>query len=141
LNSIHIKGRLTRDPDFKTLDSGKSVVTFSVAVNRRYQKDTADFFTVTAWEKTAELINTHFIKGQEILIEGEMQSRKYTDKDGNKRTAWEIRLENFDFCGGKKDNSIDISADDIPPNAPAASASTGSNNDFVEIAGDDDLPF
>lgn len=139
MNSIHIKGRLTRDPDFKTLDSGKSVVTFSVAVNRRYQKDVSDFFTVTAWEKTVELINKFFVKGQEIIVEGEMQSRGYTDRDSNKRTAWEIRLENFDFCGSKSDNSG--GGRSATSENPPSSVSTGDSGDFVEIDGDDDLPF
>ena len=142
MNSIHIKGRLTRDPELRNTDSGKQVANISVAVNRRFQKDKADFFNVTAWEKSAEFLNKYFRKGQEILVEGEMQSREYTDKDGNKRTAWDIRAENIEFCGSKSDNAGNSQQPSSQANYPAAGTPDVSpSSNFQEIPTDDDLPF
>jgi len=98
---------------------------------------------VVAWRSTAEFVQKYFHKGSQIIVEGRIQTRKWKDNDGNNRYATEIVASQVNFCGSKKDNPIDISADDTAPQttAPAASVSTGSNDDFVEIAGDDDLPF
>lgn len=134
MNNIVIKGRLCDFPELKQTNSGKSVTNFNVAVNRRFQKDTADFFTIVAWEKTADFICKYFGKGQEILIQGEMQSRKWEDKDGNKRVSWELIANNVEFCGSKADNA----------NLGGAGANvnvTASTADYTTIEGDDDLPF
>lgn len=146
MNSISIKGRLTRDPETRHTDSGKSVTNFSVAVNRRFQRDKTDFFNVTAWEKTGEFVDKYFRKGNEIVVEGEMQSREYTDGDGNKRIVWELIAGNVEFCGSKSDNESptsgrsyqpatklpDIEADEPKPHQEA----------FMEqTVADDDLPF
>lgn len=159
MNAIIIKGRLTRDPEMRNTQTGKSVTNFSVAVNRRFQKDKADFFNVTAWEKTGEFVNKYFRKGQEIAVQGEMQSRDYTDHDGNKRNAWDLIASNVEFCGSKADNQGGTSggsyqpvsgpAPDISPNdsipagssTPAPAYSNGDTGDFEEIPSDDDLPF
>ncbi len=150
MNAIIIKGRLTRDPEMRNTQAGKSVTNFSVAVDRRFQKDKADFFNVTAWGKTGEFVNKYFHKGQEIAIEGEMQSRDYTDRDGNKRNAWDLIASNVEFCGSKADNqgsaggayhsagpAPDVSADDSKP----ANSSGNKSDDFQEVPPDDDLPF
>lgn len=150
MNSISIKGRLTRDPEMRNTQTGKSVTNFSVAVDRRFQKDKADFFNVTAWEKTGEFVSKYFHKGQEIIVQGEMQSRDYTDRDGNKRNAWDLIASNAEFCGSKADNQSstggayhsadrapDVSADDEKPAYSAGNKS----DDFEEIPADDDLPF
>lgn len=148
MNSISIKGRLTRDPETRNTQTGKSVTNFSVAVDRRFQKDKTDFFNVTAWEKTGEFVSKYFHKGQEIIVQGEMQSRDYTDKEGNKRNAWDLITSNVEFCGSKADSqgnsggtyrpttgpAPDVSADD-----PAPAAIQPSEN-FQQVA-DDDLPF
>lgn len=144
MNSIHIKGRLTRDPETRHTDSGKSVTNFSVAVNRRFQRDKADFFNVTAWEKTGEFVDKYFRKGNEIIVEGEMQSREYTDRDGNKRIAWELIAGNVEFCGGKSDSSQPATQPPQPPHTSAAAYQPNINpdpGDFQEIPTDDDLPF
>ncbi|TQI68976.1 single-stranded DNA-binding protein [Clostridium sp. KNHs216] len=147
MNTIIIKGRLVRDPEMRHTDSGKSVTNFSVAVNRRFQKDKADFFNVTAWEKTGEFVDKYFHKGQEIAVQGEMQSREYTDRDGNKRTAWDVIASNVEFCGSKSDSEGNSGgsyqpvthAPDIPPDAPQYAK--GDTGDFEQMPIDDDLPF
>ena len=139
MNKIIIKGRLTKNPELKTTDSGISFCNVDVAVDRSYHKDgeekQCDFFQCTFWRKGAEFIVKYFTKGQEILIDGEMQSRKYQDKEGNNRTAWSIENCHAEFCGGKKDN-----------NSSTSEAVTGTveptNNDYQMLEDDDEqLPF
>lgn len=140
MNSIHIKGRLTRDPETRHTDSGKSVTNFSVAVNRRFNRDKADFFNVTAWEKTGEFVEKYFHKGSEIIVEGEMQSREYTDRDGNNRIAWDLIAGNVEFCGSKSDSAA-LPTDNRQSAATTAPNVNPSPEDFQEIPTDDDLPF
>lgn len=88
-NLVVLTGRLTADPELKTTQSGISVTSFSVAVNRPYrtvEEQQTDFINVVAWRKTAEFIAKYFKKGNMIGIEGSIQTRKYTDKNGNNRT-------------------------------------------------------
>ena len=89
MNCIIIKGRLTADPELRRTQSDTAVCTVNVAVDRPYSKDKeTDFFSVVFWRQTAEFVSKYFTKGQEILVQGEMQSRHYTDKEDNKRIAW-----------------------------------------------------
>ena len=108
INTAVIMGRLTADPELKTTASGLSVLSFSVAVDRNYQKEgeekAVDFINVVAWRKTAEFVSKYFHKGSMIAVEGSIQTRKYEDKDGNKRTAFEILANTVSFCG-KEANS------------------------------------
>jgi single-strand DNA-binding protein len=107
LNVIVIHGRLTANPELKQTQSGVSVCTFTVAVDRSYSKDEkiTDFFTVTAWRGLAEFVAKYFTKGKEIALQGEMQSRKWVDNDGNNRVSWEVLASSVDFCGSKSDTS------------------------------------
>lgn len=110
LNRIIIHGRLTKDPELRYTQSGKPVASFTVAVDR--QKDGADFFDVTAWDKLGETASKYLGKGREVIVQGRMQSNAYEDKNGNKRTAWGIQAETFDFCGSKKDSGgVNVEAD------------------------------
>lgn len=131
LNSVVIMGRLTAAPELKTTNSGVSVTSFTVAVDRRFQKQgedkQADFLNVVAWRQTADFVCNYFNKGSMIAVQGELQTRSYKDKDGNKRTATEIVADNVSFCGGKKDSA-------------AAEPAGGDNYDYT-AASDDDLPF
>lgn len=106
LNKVILQGRLCADPEMRTTQTGTSVTTFTLAVDRDYkgkdgQRD-ADFLTCVAWKATAEHIDRWFTKGQLALIEGQIQTRNYTDKEGNKRTATEIAVSSIHFCGPKK---------------------------------------
>lgn len=108
MNSIIIKGRLTADPELRHTQSDTAVCTVNVAVDRPYSKDKeTDFFTVVFWRQTAEFVSKYFSKGQEILVQGEMQSRHYTDKEDNKRIAWEIKADRVEFCGNKGQSGDD----------------------------------
>lgn len=106
MNKIIIKGRLTRDPELRQTGSGVSVCNITVAVDRAYSKEDkqTDFFDCVFWRQGAEFVSKYFAKGREILVEGEMQSRKYQDKEGSNRTAWEVCNAHAEFCGSKSDS-------------------------------------
>ena len=113
MNIIAIKGRLVRDPEVRKTPNDISVCTITVAVDRSFssggEKQT-DFFDCVFWRQGAEFISKYFSKGKEIIVQGEMQSRKWTDKEGNNRTSWEIQNAHAEFCGGKSDNSASADA-------------------------------
>lgn len=104
INLITIHGRLTQDPELKQTQSGVSVCNFTVAVDRSYsngEDKITDFFTVVCWRGLADMVAKYFGKGKEIIVSGEMQSRKWQDNDGNNRVSWEIQANTVDFCGSK----------------------------------------
>lgn len=102
MNKIVITGNLTKDPELRTSNSGLKVTSFSVAVKRPYAKNgEVDFIDCTAFRQTAEFISKYFFKGKPILVEGHLQSRTW-EKDGVKRKAWEIIVDNVEFNGGDK---------------------------------------
>lgn len=98
-------GRLVADVELRSTNSGKSVCAFTVAINRRGKDAGTDWVDCVAWEKTAEFISKHFNKGQQIAITGRLQTRSYEDKNGGKRKAVEVVVEEVDFCGSKPQNS------------------------------------
>lgn len=106
LNHIVIMGRLTRDPELRTTQSGVNVASFTVACDRDYQSGGSerqtDFIDVIAFKNTASFIERNFHKGQLIVVDGRLQSRKWEDRDGNKRVSWEVVAENVYFGGDKK---------------------------------------
>lgn len=104
INTIVISGRLGRDPEMKYTQAGKAVTSFSVAVDRRGRDAGADWFQVTAWEKLGELCSEHLAKGRQVVIRGRMTSREY-EKDGAKRTAWDLIAEDVQFIGPRDDEA------------------------------------
>ena len=155
LNSIAIQGRLVHTPEAKVTKSGKDVCTFSIACDRQSggQKET-DFFNCTAFGNTALFVSKWFQKGSLILVTGSIQTRKYTDKQGNNRTAVEVVANNINFAGPKSSNAGDgngyqnaaPSYQNAAPARPAAveaapSYSAGNADDFAVIDDSDDLPF
>lgn len=111
LNQITVMGRITRDIELRKTQSGAAVATFSLAVDRDYQpKDggdkIADFFTVTVWSGLAEFCAKYLGKGRMVVVTGDMQSRKYQDKDGNNRTAWEIHANHVYFADSKRQDAV-----------------------------------
>lgn len=140
MNNITLHGRLTKDPEVKTTQSGVTVCNISVAVDRRHQSGETkqtDFFDCSAWRGAAEVISKYFTKGKEILLSGEMQSRKYTDKSGVNRTAWNVQIESFDFCGSKSD-----SGNQAAPRVAGAPVTVAADVHFDELPGDEQgLPF
>ena len=104
-------GNLTKDPEIRVTQGGRSVCSFTVAVKRRWQ-DVTDFHDCVAWEKTAENIAKFFHKGKEILVEGELQKRSY-EKDGQKRWVTELVVDGFSFVGRKDNSDQPVSFDEI----------------------------
>lgn len=147
INVVVLMGRLTADPELKQTANGTSVCSFSIAVDRAFaNKQTgerqADFINITAWRQTAEFICKYFRKGSMIAIEGSLQSRNYEDKEGKKRTAYEVVANNVSFTGSKAESGT-RDANATPFEVPATAFSSGSNGDFEVITEqeDDDLPF
>ncbi len=135
-NLVVLTGRLTADPELKTTPNGTNVTTFSIAVERRYrsgEERQTDFINIVAWQKTAEFITKYFKKGNLIGIEGSIQTRRYQDKNGNNRNAFEVIANNVQFVESKKDSSA----------SDGASFSNADVNDFAEMdtVDDSDLPF
>lgn len=130
-NRVILMGRLTVDPELKQTPSGVSVTSFSIAVDRPYGKGEkqTDFIDIVAWRHTAEFICRYFSKGKLILVEGSIQVRSYTDKNDNKRRAWEVVADQARFTGEKK--SIDIEPEHTPENV----------DDFDELDSGESLPF
>jgi single-strand DNA-binding protein len=107
LNKIILMGRLTREPELRTTQSGVSVATFSLAVERDFQRGEerqTDFIDVVAWRGTAEFVHKYFRKGQLVAVTGRFQSRKWEDKEGNKRTSFEVVAEEVHFAERKQDS-------------------------------------
>lgn len=108
MNKVIMMGRMVANAELNTTPSGVTAAKFSIAVDRNYQKKgeerKSDFFNCVAWRGTAEFISKWFPKGRMVLIEGEMQTRKYTDKKGNPATWYEIQVENAYFTGEKANN-------------------------------------
>lgn len=102
-NLVVLTGRITADTELKTTPSGVSVCTFSIAVDRGYgENKQTDFINIVAWRQTAEFVAKYFSKGSMIGIEGSIQTRKYQDKNGNTRTAFEVVANNVQFIESKK---------------------------------------
>lgn len=104
MNSISVIGRLTADPELRKTQNGIPVASFTLAVDRPRVKDTTDFFSCVAWRQTGEFVAQYFTKGRKMGVTGSMQSRRYEDKDGNKRTVWELVVDQVDFCDKKTDS-------------------------------------
>ena len=145
LNSITIHGRLTRDPELRSTQSGVSVCSFTVAVDRSYarqgEEKQTDFFDVACWRGLADMVGKYFTRGKEIALHGAMQSRKWQDKDGNNRISWELLADNIDFCGSKNDSAAPRQDYTASANSNGIDVSADDTDGFTPIPGDDDLPF
>lgn len=143
LNCAVLMGRICEDLELRTTASGTSVTSFTVAVDRRFQKQgeekQTDFLTVVCWKNTADFVSRYFRKGSMIAVQGSIQTRNYEDKNGNKRTAVEIVADNVSFCGSKAENGGNATNNTT---APANATQGNFGGDFEEIPDDDDgLPF
>ena len=104
MNKVFLIGNLSKDPELRTTNSGKSVCTFSIAVNRRKDKDgnsTADFFSIVAWRQLAELCGKYLAKGRKVSVVGELQNRSYEANDGTNRHVTEIVANEIEFLTPK----------------------------------------
>lgn len=132
INKTILIGRLTAHPELKKTQSGTSVCSFCIAVQRNFKDGNgeyqSDFINIVAWRNTAEFVSKFFEKGQLIGIVGSIQTRNYEDKNGNKRTAVEVVAEEASFVESKKENS-------------QSSEKPNLDVEFEEIGDDEDLPF
>ena len=142
-NKIILMGRIVADPELKTTPQGVSVCSFRIAVDRRFQQKgeekKSDFFNVVAWRQLGEFVTKYFGKGRMILVEGELQTRPYTDKNGNQATWYEINAERVSFTGETK--PVDVTVADPAPLPGADSAAAPATPVFQPAAADDDYPF
>lgn len=141
-NNVTMMGRICNDLELTVTSNGINVCSFRIAVERRYQakgeERKSDFFNVVAWRKTAEIICQYFAKGRMILIQGELQTRQYTDKNGNPAMWHEIIVDRFSFTGEKK---LDNSASSLPPEPPQGYGSDNAPPIGEPPAASDDYPF
>jgi len=106
INQVILMGRLTRDPEQRTTTTGKTIVSFSIAVDRVGQDDTADFFNVTAWEKLGELVMQYLAKGRRVLVQGRLRQDSWEDKEtGKKRSNVEVTATDVTFLDGPSDGA------------------------------------
>lgn len=141
-NKVILIGNMTADPELKQTQGGLSVCSFNIAVNRSFKGENGqqdvDFISIVAWRQQAEFVCKYFKKGQAILICGQIQTRSYTDKQNNKRTAVEVVADEVSFVGSKE-SSGDGKNEPALPYMP--SAYTQNSQNFEEIPGDESLPF
>lgn len=130
MNKVIIKGRLTATPELKRTTNAIYVTDFSVAVNRRFNKEQTDFINCQAWRQTAEFISKYFTKGQEILVVGELHIEKW-DKDGETRYSTRVVVDEVDFCGSKESNK----------NQKDTDTNTDEFTEDITVEDDSDLPF
>lgn len=126
MNKVILMGRLARDPDVRTTQGGKSVAQMTLAVDRRRGADgqqEADFLSLVAWEKLADIAGQYLYKGSKILVEGRLQSRSYEAQDGTKRYVTEVVLSNIEFCESRKQETA------------------GPAEQFGSMATQEDIPF
>lgn len=137
INQVILMGRLTRDPEMRTTTTGKSIASFSLAVDRQTQDDQADFFDVTAWEKLGELANQYLSKGRRCLVQGRLRQDSWDDKEtGKKRSKVEIVATDITFLDGPTGSEGSQAA----PRGDSGSTSSKKSNDVV-IEDIDDKPI
>ena len=142
-NKIILVGRLTSAPELKQTQSGVPVCSFSVAVNRRAkagEERVADFFNVTAWRATAELVSKYFTKGSSILVVGTLQNRSWTDQNGQKRFATDIVADEVSFVDSRSESTA-AQADQAGAYVPAVYTAPSAAPSFEDVGKDEDLPF
>lgn len=147
LNKVVLMGRLTAEPKTSQTPKGVNVATFSLAVERQYNKGITDFINIVAWRQTAEFVSKYFKKGQLVAIEGNLQTRSYEDKQGNKRYTVEVIAEQVYFTGSNKNNTDRLEGL-TPPPAPKEHTDTHSVNDInvdeydsIEDENEEELPY
>ena len=146
LNKVVLCGRLTADPELKQTQNGIAVVSFTLAVNRRFTRGAdgqgnsqADFINCVAWRQTAEFISRYFKKGSSLCVTGSIQTRTWNDTTGAKRYATEVVVDEAMFVDSRSDNAGQSGY--VPDAYGSPSFSSGDAPNFEEIKTDDDLPF
>lgn len=144
MNKCFLMGRLTKDPELRTTQNGKSVCSFTIAVDRKFLNAQgnreADFLPCVAWNQTAEFVNKYFGRGRKIAVTGSIQTRNYDAQDGSKRYVTEIIVEEVDFADSKNDSQS--AAPSAPAQyAPSPAPAPAQMNEGLTEEDDDELPF
>ena len=145
LNHIVLMGRLVRDPELRHTQSGTAVASFSLAVDRDFKdrntgEKATDFIDIVAWRQTAEFVSRYFTKGRMAVVEGRLQIRDWTDKEGGKRRSAEVIADNVYFGDSKRD--AEASGAYAPPTAaPSGGYGAPSGGQFADVDDDGELPF
>ena len=135
LNHIVLMGRMVKKPEKKTTQSGVSVCNFTIAVDRDYKngdEKVADFVDCVCWRGAADFVERYMDRGRMVVVSGQLQSRKWQDKDGNNRTSWEVHAQNVYFADSRRDGAEQSS--------PAQSAASGVISEMADDP-NEDLPF
>ena len=137
LNKVILMGRITTDPELKHTPSNVAVCSFSLAVNRRFNRNETDFIDVVTWRQQAEFVSKYFAKGQQMALVGALQTRTWEDKNGNKRKSVEVVVDEVHFADSKRTSGNNSSRDEALP------FDFSGGNAFSEIEDEDDgnLPF
>jgi single-strand DNA-binding protein len=141
INQVILMGRLTRDPEQRSTNSGKTIASFGIAVDRGGQEDAADFFNVTAWEKLGELVMQYLAKGRRVLVQGRLRQDTWDDKEtGKKQSRIEVVATDVTFLDGPNggDGGSGASA---PAGGSSSSSSSRSTSKDVVIEDIDDKPI
>ena len=147
LNKIFIMGRLTRDPELRRTQTGTPVASFTLAVDRDFKdkatgERTTDFIDVVAWRQTGEFVSRFFTKGRMAVVEGRLQIREWTDKDGNKRRSAEVVADNVYFGDSRREGDGGGYSAPTYNAAPSGYSAPAEGNQFAELSDDDgELPF
>lgn len=150
LNKVVLAGRMTADPELKQTASGISVLSFTIAINRRYSSKNGeqgetqtDFINVVAWRQTAEFISKYFRKGSSICVTGSIQVRNWQDQQGQKRYATEVVADDAMFVDSRNESGAAQStyAPDAYTQTPSYSSNASAAPNFEDHNTDDDLPF
>ena len=148
LNKVVLAGRLTADPELRQTTSGVSVTSFSIAINRRFSRNSeqgeqTDFINLVAWRQTAEFITKYFKKGSAICVTGSIQTRSWQDQQGQKRYATDVVVDEAMFVDSRNESNSAQGAyvPDAYNATPAYSSNAGAAPNFEELNTDDDLPF
>lgn len=136
INRVVLVGRLTRDPELRTTTSGKSVCSFSIAVDKRFKRQaeeqTADFFRITAWENQADYVSKYLTKGRLVAVDGRLQSRKYTANDGTERESIEVVAETVQGLDRPRDDA----GGPVPARVGGGESAVPSEDEFDPFADD-----
>ena len=132
-NKIILVGNMVADPELKQTQNGVAVTSFRIAVQRRFAQGQTDFFDIVAWRQTAEFVTKFFTKGRAILVCGSLQTRSWTDNNGNKRIAYEVVADECNF--------VDSKAESAPTKPLTQTDVLGNDTQYEELSNDDELPF
>lgn len=146
LNKVILMGRLTRDPELKTTQSGTSVVNFSLAVDRGLRnasegQQTVDFINIVAWKGTAEFVSKWFRKGQLVAVSGRIQARTWVSDNGENRTSTEVVANEVFFAEPKRDGQQTTSEEAYSPSLPSVPDYSDIGFEDITLQDDGDLPF